>query len=257
MSGLSGFVAPATALGLNALLVKPKRGIYDPTTGKLFPTIPIPQATIQELMHDDLEITDHPVEQGSSISDHAYKRPSELIVKAAWSNSPSKTGLAALAATALAAGAAANSTVGSAVNLYSQVQGAVGLVNTLTSSISGQSQDQMNAILKALLSLQQAGSTGTIPLVNVYTGRRNYYNVVLKSISVENDWKTENALFATLTFKQIILVSVQVANGVGPTAPTNPAANGAPTQTGLQKLSSSVQNFMNVPPITSVTKLFS
>ena len=254
MSSLSG---SALSLGLNALIVKPKRGIYDPTTGKLFPAIPIPQATIQELMHDDLEITDHPVEQGSSISDHAYKRPSELVVKAAWSNSPTKTGLSALANITLATAAAqANSTIKGAISLVSQVQGAVGLVGSLVSSNNGNSQDQMNAILTGLLKLQQADPTSkAIPLVTVYTARRSYENMVLKSISVENDWKTENALFATLTFKQIILVSVQVANAVGPTAPAKPAVNAAPVQTALQKLSSAVKNFVNVPPITTVTKL--
>ena len=252
MSGLAG---SALSLGLNALIVKPERGIYDPTTGKLFPAIPIPQATIQELMHDDLEITDHPVEQGSSISDHAYKRPSELIVKAAWSNSPTNTGLSALANVALATAAAqANSAIGGAINLLSQVQGAVGLAGSLVSANNGSGQNQMKAILTALLKLQQADpTTKAIPLVNVYTGNRNYYNMVLKSISVENDWKTENALFATLTFKQIILVSVQVA--IGPTAPAKPAVNAAPAQTALQKLSSTVKNFVNVPPITTVAKL--
>jgi hypothetical protein len=43
--------------------------------------------TIEERHHDELVITDHPVEQGAAISDHAYKKPSDLTMTIAWSNS--------------------------------------------------------------------------------------------------------------------------------------------------------------------------
>lgn len=43
--------------------------------------------TIEERHHDELVITDHPVEQGAAISDHAYKKPSELTITIGWSNS--------------------------------------------------------------------------------------------------------------------------------------------------------------------------
>ena len=43
--------------------------------------------TLEERHHDELVITDHPVEQGASISDHAYKKPSELTMTIGWSNS--------------------------------------------------------------------------------------------------------------------------------------------------------------------------
>jgi hypothetical protein len=41
--------------------------------------------TIQEQERDELVITEHPVEQGSPINDHAYKRPSEVQIRAGWS----------------------------------------------------------------------------------------------------------------------------------------------------------------------------
>lgn len=40
--------------------------------------------TIEEVQRDELVITEHPVEQGAPISDHAYKRPSEVIIRAGW-----------------------------------------------------------------------------------------------------------------------------------------------------------------------------
>jgi hypothetical protein len=42
---------------------------------------------IEERHHDELVITDHPVEQGAAISDHAYKKPSELTMTIGWTNS--------------------------------------------------------------------------------------------------------------------------------------------------------------------------
>lgn len=36
---------------------------------------------------DVLEITDHPIEQGAKISDHAYKQPSKVTIKFGYSNS--------------------------------------------------------------------------------------------------------------------------------------------------------------------------
>lgn len=41
--------------------------------------------TIEEQERDELTITEHPVEQGAPIADHAYKRPSEVTIRAAWS----------------------------------------------------------------------------------------------------------------------------------------------------------------------------
>lgn len=64
-----GFYLPAT-------LVVPRR------IGNL-----IAQVTIQEDHVDDLQITDHPVEQGAVITDHAFKRPAEVTIHAGWTNS--------------------------------------------------------------------------------------------------------------------------------------------------------------------------
>lgn len=41
-----------------------------------------PDVTIEESARDELVITEHPVEQGAPISDHAYKRPCEVTIRA-------------------------------------------------------------------------------------------------------------------------------------------------------------------------------
>lgn len=51
----------------------------------------IPDVTIEEHHVDTLAITDHPIETGASISDHAYMQPSEITMRVAWSNSNSLT----------------------------------------------------------------------------------------------------------------------------------------------------------------------
>lgn len=41
----------------------------------------VPSVVISEKHSDSLEITEHPVEVGASISDHAYRRPSEVVMQ--------------------------------------------------------------------------------------------------------------------------------------------------------------------------------
>lgn len=41
----------------------------------------VPTVIVSEKHTDTLEITEHPVETGAAISDHAYKRPSELVME--------------------------------------------------------------------------------------------------------------------------------------------------------------------------------
>lgn len=47
----------------------------------------IADVTIEEDHTDEVMVTEHPVERGASISDHAYKVPSRVVIKAGWSNS--------------------------------------------------------------------------------------------------------------------------------------------------------------------------
>ena len=49
----------------------------------------VPQAVIQEHHTDRMTITQHPVEKGADISDHAYKMPSTVSMRCAWSKSGS------------------------------------------------------------------------------------------------------------------------------------------------------------------------
>jgi hypothetical protein len=54
-----------------------------------------PDVTIEEQHQDLLQITDHPVEQGAMISDHAVKLPAEVVVTYGWADSSSQNTAAA------------------------------------------------------------------------------------------------------------------------------------------------------------------
>ncbi|MDR5616916.1 phage baseplate protein [Arsenophonus sp.] len=46
----------------------------------------VPDVIIAEKHHDTLEITEHPVELGAEIADHAYKRPAEVTMEVGFSS---------------------------------------------------------------------------------------------------------------------------------------------------------------------------
>lgn len=51
----------------------------------------VPDVIISEGHTDDLAITDHPVETGAAISDHAFKIPSRVVMRCGFSNSTAET----------------------------------------------------------------------------------------------------------------------------------------------------------------------
>jgi len=83
-----GFAIPGTSVlagidGLvNIFLAAPQRQI-----GGI-----VANVTVEEDATDELTITEHPVEQGASITDHAYKNPARLRIRAGWSNSSIQAG---------------------------------------------------------------------------------------------------------------------------------------------------------------------
>lgn len=52
----------------------------------------VADVTIEERHTDILTVTENPVEQGAAITDHAFKRPAELLVRVGYSNSSLASG---------------------------------------------------------------------------------------------------------------------------------------------------------------------
>ncbi|MDR2744570.1 MAG: hypothetical protein LBB66_05170 [Desulfovibrio sp.] len=53
------------------ILIRPHRGM-----GGLYPGV-----VIEESHEDALEITEHPVEQGAAVNDHAFKKPEQVTIR--------------------------------------------------------------------------------------------------------------------------------------------------------------------------------
>jgi hypothetical protein len=91
MSGLPGLV-PVLATLVQATLLLPIRQpfvqrYFQPSTDQGITTAPFPTATvwIEEQHEDTMTITDHPVESGSPITDHAFARPVSVTIRLGWS----------------------------------------------------------------------------------------------------------------------------------------------------------------------------
>ncbi len=128
---------------------------------------------ISETHVDNLQITEHPVERGAPISDHAYKQAVEVTVKCGWSNAD----YAAL--------------FGSPVVQFDKF-------GSTTQS------EYIDAIYSQLLALQAS----RVPF-DAVTSRRRYANVLLKSLNLTHDASTGAALMLTATLHQIRIVQTQ------------------------------------------------
>lgn len=146
--------------GLNTILLRDGRNI-----GGV-----IPDVVIDEQHEDTLTITDHPVEQGAPVTDHAYKNPAELSMRIGWS------------ASSLALGGAI-----SGIQSGTLLQGRLSTVRD---------------VYESLLKLQQSRKPFAVS-----TGKRLYQNMLIKSLSVRTDAATENALICTVVLREVRLVS--------------------------------------------------
>lgn len=204
--------------------------------------------TLEEKHIDELEITDHPVEQGATITDHAFKRPVELTLRVAWSNSPGQPatllgGLSGALTNQLTGavqqqitGAAFKQIGGSALGNLAVAQLAKVVANPLISfgaqvnNQTGKGTSTVNDVYQSLLDLQNSRVPFTI-----FTGKRRYSNMLIKSITTETTKKTENSLECLLRCREVILVSTTVISSVPPSDQTAPQDNQPVADTGTQQ----------------------
>lgn len=133
------------------------------------------QATLEEIHVDSLQVTDHPVELGAPITDHAFNRPSEVVIRAGWSNSSLKALL------------------GAATSLFK------------SGDLSG--ADYVGAVYSQLLALKESRK-----LFDITTSRRQYRNMVMVSLAVTTDQQTGSILMATATCRQVIVVKTDTTS---------------------------------------------
>lgn len=156
----------------------------------------IPDIVIREQGMDELEITQHPIETGAAITDHAFKRPATLSLEYGFTNANLSNSLAS----ALATGTAPNITLGN---------------------------QRVRQIYEQLLALQLS----RVPF-QVVTGKRLYTSMLLEGLGIMTDAATENALLVTATCREIIIVSTQATTVAPQAQQAIPASTAGVTDTG-------------------------
>jgi hypothetical protein len=174
--------------------------------------------TLEETSTDLVTVTDHPVEAGAQITDHAYYRPAELTMRCGWSNSSSFT--LQSAASSLFSGGGISAF---ASTLFGQ--------NPPTSGGGMSVSDFVSGIYSQLLNLQQS----LVPFT-VVTSIRLYTNMILTSLVVTRDKKTSQALMVTASMRQVILVSTVSTTLAAIGNQANPASTAEQLNTGPQNL---------------------
>lgn len=142
----------------------------------------VPSVVISEKHSDTLEITEHPVERPTSggtgfIADHAYRRPSEVVMQIGFAGG------------------------GSLLDLLDTRN--LGLYTPLNNM-------GPKEVYAELLKMQQEKQ-----LLNVTTGKRLYKNMLIRALEVTTDRTTENVLSATVTLREVIITqtkSIKVAD---------------------------------------------
>jgi hypothetical protein len=149
------------------------------------------QATLEEVHNAQVEVTDHPVEAGAEITDHSFNRPVEVILRCAWSNSS-----------------------------LDAIEGAV--LNLLQNGFSG-GGDYVSGVYTQLKALKEARQP-----FDIVTSLQLYQNMLITGLSITRDVKSSQALMASITCREVILVTTQVAgtplsNQAFPQSTSNPA----------------------------------
>jgi hypothetical protein len=162
--------------------------------------------TIEEDHSDELTITKHPVERSPTISDHAIKEPAELSIRAGWSNS---------SLTALGGA----------------------LLDTLNGNFGALlSPSYAEEIYQKLLALQ-----ATREPFDVFTGKRRYKNMLMRTLRTTTSVETENVLIVTATFQEIIIVQTQATTAPPASVQADPAKTSAVQSAGTKQLAPAPQ----------------
>jgi hypothetical protein len=178
------------------------------SSGRPIQHLLFPQIVAEERHVDRLQITRHPVEQGASIADHAIKLPAEVQIRGGW--------------------AFGHNTGPTSSSLIST------LANTVSSIIpQSTSPDELQKLYGVLLSIQAQRL-----LVTLVTGKRKYTNMLLETLAVTTDERTENVLSFVCNFEELLIATTQTVSVPDASVMQNPQINGATVNQGATSLQS-------------------
>jgi len=156
------------------------------------------QATLEEILTDTLQLTEHPVEVGATIIDHAYKRPAELILRCAWSNS--------------------------------SLDAQAGAVESIFNGGGLTGSDYVSGIYSQLLSLQESREP-----FDIMTTSRMYTDMQIVSLQKTVDNKTSNVLMVQASCRQVIRVFTQATTLPSRESQANPEETASIENTGVKQ----------------------
>ncbi len=145
-------------------------------------------ASVSEQHTGDVEVTDHPVELGADISDHARVKPERLVITGLISDVGINRGEARL-------DIAPNSDPDAPIPI-------VGAGRRANAGEAGRSNSGYATLRKF---------KDERHLLKIITALRSYDNMILENLSVPRDGKSGDALVFTATFKEIRLVALKRA----------------------------------------------
>ena len=164
------------------------------------------QCTFEEVHHDEMEIVDHPIQQGANITDHVFKKPAELNLKIGW--------------------------------------GGIQVVRSGLVPSEAPSQLYINQLASIYNQLLISQSLGT--LFTVVTGKRQYTQMAIKLIITQSDQENENILGVQLHMKQLFIAFVNPTSvPAAQYAQANPQVTNPNSQNGRTSLTPA-PNFDNV-----------
>lgn len=127
----------------------------------------IPSVVISEKHADSLEITEHPVEVGASVADHAYKRPSEVVMQVGFAGGGSLLDLLDTGAIGLSVGLSPKEVYQKLLDLQSKrvpfdvVTGKRIYSNMLIRALEVTTDQTSENVLSSVLTLREVIITGT------------------------------------------------------------------------------------------------
>lgn len=137
--------------------------------------------SISESHVGEVEVTEHPVEEGADVADHSRPKPDSLTLEGIVSNTPITRAQRKRAISLLGGGAQFESNT-----TADQKQGVAGYAE---------------AAYAKLRELRESGK-----LISVVTQIRTYPSMIMTSLTIPRDGKTGDALRFTAVFRRIVVV---------------------------------------------------
>lgn len=188
--------------------------------------------TLEESYEDSLEITEHPVEAGTSITDHSFKRPMELVLTCGWSDSSASGALGLISGLVATQSPLAAGLLGIAGGVSSLLNPGAGSSGSFSGGAMAAS-DYVAGIYSNLLQLQESRQA-----LSVSSGLRAYDSMLIQSLRVRRDQRTQYTLNVQAVLRQIIVVSTQTTTLAPQANQANPASTADTVNTGAQQLQS-------------------